>query len=872
MTMRVVVTTSAEAAERLVGELRKSGVDVEADHLSEISDIARTVERVRAEAERQTELARRGWLLEKVVDALPFIVFVKDASELRLEVANETFAKAFNTSKSSLIGRLDHDYFPKEQADSFVTIDRSVLEGKRMRVFEEVARADGEDRFFLTKKMPIFDDVGEARYLLGITEDITERKEAEQALVNSKIELESSVVDLQRSREISARTLAGYQRRALQMEIIRQQNEDLDRLAADLARAKRAEEERSRELEASARLKGEFLANFSHEIRTPLNGILGYCDLLMRGEGVRLTPHGRRDLNVIKSNAKTLLSLINDILDLSKIEAGRADVVSEHVDVAELVEECNATVKEMLRGKDVLLTAQISESARVAYSDALKLRQIVLNLLSNAAKFTDSGEISVNVSEDEGVLVIDVDDTGSGIPDHELGHIFEKFRQVDGTSTRRVGGTGLGLAIVRELAKVLGGTVAVKSTLGRGSSFSVRLPGAIDTSRVRPTRVEEGSSPPRAAYDGATILLVDDDPLVQHLVRGELEGEGFRVLSAADGLHALRLAREHHPAAILLDLHLPKLHGWDVLAELKTDPTVANVPVIILSVEEQRARGFSLGACEYLVKPVELELLTSVVRRAVAPGGGEVLVADDDDLTRAMVCRQLQQIGFHASEARDGEEAILRARVAPPALLILDLVMPNVDGFEVLRRLRAEGSKVPVVVLTGKDLGVDEERLLSEGFARVVRKGGLALDQVVAEAKRLVVEQRTVRAATLPRILYIEDSAQNRDIVRRYLAGEFQLLEAADGEEGLACVEREKPDLVLMDLSLPRVDGWEATRRIKASATLKHIPVIALSAHASAEDQERARGAGCIDYLTKPIEHQVLHAAIRKHLPRGAHG
>ncbi|MCP3100908.1 response regulator [Myxococcus sp. K15C18031901] len=837
-------------------------------------------------------LQRTNWILGSIIDALPFVLFVKDAQTRRLVVANQTFADAFSVTKEWLLGKLDHDYFPPEQAESFIAIDTEILSSKKMRSFEEVARAGGVDRIFATRKLPLLDARGEARYVLGVTEDITERKQNEEMLRASKAELEAankqlaaSLEEIKRTRAISARSLASYQQRALQMEIIRQQNEDLDRLAQELAVAKRNEEERAREAEAAARLKSEFLANFSHEIRTPLNGIIGYCDLLMREEGSRLTAHGRRDLNVVKTNAKTLLALINDILDLSKIEAGRVEVVTEPVDVQELADECMATVKEYLKGKDVALTTNIDAAARMLRTDALKLRQIMLNLLSNAAKFTDTGEVALGLVPAGDEVIITVEDTGVGIPADQLPFIFEKFRQVDGSTTRKVGGTGLGLAIVRELSRVLGGTVTVTSTLGRGTTFTVRLPNTLDAPahadgghHERGVPVGEVAQHVGAlAQPGSTVLVVDDDPLIQQLVTGQLEPAGFKVVVAEDGIAALKRARELKPQAILLDIHLPKLDGWSVLSQLKSEQALAGIPVILISVEEQRARGFSLGACEYLVKPVEPERLVEVVQRclgqATASGGGvgEVLVVDDDAATRELVSRNLRRAGFSTAEARSGEDALLKARVSPPSLVVLDLMMPNLDGFEVLRRLRAEKLQVPVVVLTGKSLTLEEESLLRDGFAGFVKKGGHALEDVIAQAKGLLLSQRAATAGRLPRILYVEDSAQNRDIVRRYLGGQFEVIEAEDGEHGLERATRDNPDLILMDLSLPRLDGWEATRRLRALPSVANVPVIAVTAHAGREYQDKAHAAGCTAYLTKPLDRDQLLEMIRKHLGR-SHG
>jgi len=828
--------------------------------------------------ELEADLREKKFLLEATIDSIPFVLFVKDAEQLRLQVVNKTFADAFNTTKDALLGKLDHDYFPQEQADSFVEIDRGVIRTGKMRAFEEVARTgvgEGEDRIYSTRKVPVFDEHGQARWLLGITEDITERKKAQeqlraqhQQLEEANRQLEQSLREVERNQAISARTLASYQQRALQMELIRQQNEDLDRLAVDLAQAKRAAEENARALEQAAKLRSEFLANFSHEIRTPLNAITGYADLLGREEGQRLTPHGRRDLGVIKANAKTLLALINDILDLSKIESGYVDVVHEDVDLRSLADECSATVREYLKGKSVDLVVNLDPAAALVRSDALKLRQILLNLLSNAAKFTETGEIVLTIDRVDDGIRIQVEDTGVGIPPDQLEHIFEKFRQVDGSSTRKVGGTGLGLAIVKELGRLLGGNVEVASVLGRGSTFTLRLPGTLAGATPKPQIdgpvgiVEEGAKP--------AVLVVDDDPLIHQLLRADLEAEGFEVLLAGDGIEALQLARVHRPTAVILDIHLPKLDGWSVLSEIKSSPDLAGIPVILLSVEEHRARGFSLGAAEYLIKPVEPQRLVSVVGKMIARKG-EVLVVDDDADSRALVCRNLRNEGFDVAEAKNGDEALLRMRVSPPSLLILDLVMPGRDGFDVLREARAEGMQVPVVVLTGKTLSPAEEAVLRDGMANVVRKGGLAIDQVVSEARRAVVSRQRAVAGKLPRVLYVEDSPQNRDVVRRYLQQSYEVIEAEDGEHGLERARRDSPDLILMDLSLPRLDGWEATRRLKAAPELKAIPVIALTAHASREDQAKARAAGCDDFLTKPVDRDLLLGTIARHLSGRIH-
>ncbi|NVB84194.1 MAG: response regulator [Kofleriaceae bacterium] len=864
-----IVVDTVHDDDRMRAVFRAGAVDYVAR-----DQLARLPVALARELARRQDPARAGGsptssMFEAIVDGLPFVLFVKDGEELRMQHLNATASKVMGVSIEQMRGLTDHQYMPKEQADQFLLDDREVLATGQTKVIEEQARSPhtGLDMWFRTRKLAITDRDGR-RYVLGVTEEVTAQRAAEEALRVHKEELEATnrrleenLEELRKSRAVSAQTLASYQQRALQMEIIRQQNEALDQLAQELSRAKKVEEERAREIEAAARLKSEFLANFSHEIRTPLNGILGYCELLLRDEGQRLTPHGRRDLNVVKGNANTLLALINDILDLSKIEAGHVDVVIERFELAGLVDECIATVREYVRGKPVEIHAQLGDEIAEVESDKLKLRQILLNLLSNAAKFTESGEVIVQANREGDTLVIVVEDTGVGIPADQLPYIFDKFRQVDGSSTRKVGGTGLGLAIVRELSRVLGGEVTATSTVGRGSTFRVVLRGALSHDRV--VRKPTTTSRIEAAAPGAVVLVVDDDPMIHQLLVTELEREGIQVVLAADGVSALRLAREKAPAAIVLDIYLPKLDGWAVLSELKSDPALARTPVIIISVAEERARGFALGAVDYLVKPFEPQRLAGVITREIGGDRGEILVVDDDAATCEMVSRQLRAVGFSVASARTGEEALLRLRVTKPAMVVLDLCMPGMSGFDVLSQLRAEQHDVRVVVLTGKVLTPAEEQTLRQGMARVVHKNGSSLDEIVAEAKKQLLRQR--EAHGLPRVLYVEDSAQNRDVVRRYLKGVFEVLEAEDGEHGLDRAQRELPALILMDLSLPRLDGWEATRRLKAGP-LRAIPVVALTAHASREDQDRARAAGCDGFLTKPVGRDQLIQTIQQHL------
>ena len=524
---------------------------------------------------------------------------------VRLDVSDETAVRA-------ALG----EHLTSEPADVLVVDDIAKIAGATIPV---LLWAPGADATLLERAFTIgaVDVVDAARLAITVRRAVTW----------------ATRDDLQRAHEVTQKALASYQRHALQMEVIRQQNEDLDRLAAELARAKRASEERAGTLESAARLQSEFLASFSHEIRTPLNGILGYCDLLLREEGQRLTPSGQRDLTVVTQNANTLLALINDILDLSKMEAGRAEIVREEIDVQELVEECCGAVRETVRGRDVELLAAVRTTR--AFTDSLKLKQILLNLLSNAAKFTDKGEIAVVVDaaqgngNEHGTLRIVVQDTGAGIAPDQLPFVFDKFHQADLAATRKVGGTGLGLAIVREVTNLLGGTVDVRSILGRGTVFTVRIPGVVVTRPLSPVPLgpppEEAMPPPPPSpppqLPRARILYVEDSAQNRDIIRRFLSSK-FDLSEAEDGEGGIERALRELPDLILMDLSLPRIDGWEATRRIKANPALQHIPVFAVSAHvgsDERTRARNVGCVEYLTKPIDQKHLVATIQKHLRP-------------------------------------------------------------------------------------------------------------------------------------------------------------------------------------------------------------------------------------------------------------
>jgi len=539
--------------------------------------------------------------------------------------------------------------------------------------------------------------------------------------------------------------------------------ESTKRLSHEVAAKNEELNTKNFELQRAYRVKSDFLSNMSHELRTPLNSIIGFTSVLLEPHGEPLTDDTRTALEKVLKNGKHLLQLINDILDYSKIESGRMTVNVDSDTVESVVANCLGTIEPMVTTKGVKLQTQIEEGLPVLQTDILKVKQILLNLLSNAAKFTDHGTITVVAKNSNGMVSIAVRDEGIGIESKNLGSVFEEFQQIDSSNSRKHKGTGLGLAIARNYARLLGGDLTVESIFGSGSTFMLILPPMFSPEQTGTQMLERKPSPPSAAIissvpqaqpkqtpvpskqtpvpsSGTLVLCIDDEPDVSELMKRFLIPEGYAVQTATSGDEGIRLAEQLHPSVITLDIMMPVKDGWQVLRELKNNPKTNTIPVVIHSIIDNKPLALSLGAFDVITKPTDSKQILAVVEHACHTKDQTILIVDDDGDFSDVLRQILQREGYRTLSVTNGEEALTTLKEIRPSLIFLDLKMPGMDGFAVLEHLRADDrwQSIPVVILSGADVSDTQRALLQKHTQDFIEKGKFSKELISQTIKRTI--------------------------------------------------------------------------------------------------------------------------------------
>jgi CheY-like chemotaxis protein/CHASE3 domain sensor protein len=705
---------------------------------------------------------------------------------------------------------------------------------------------------------------------------------------------------------------------------LQEQAQLLEHQRDDLAAAQAVLAERAADLERANQYKSEFLANMSHELRTPLNSSLILAKILADNRSGNLTAEQVKFAHTISSAGNDLLAIINDILDLSKIEAGKVELAPETVVVARIIDELVRTFQPVAQNKGLGFSATVAPAApeRIE-TDAQRLGQILKNLISNALKFTEAGGVSLRVSPGAGdTLRFDVQDTGIGISEHQREIIFDAFRQADGSTHRKYGGTGLGLTISRDLARLLGGEINVTSTPGEGSTFTLTLPLVYTASsdpRVNPTasapavavrpaaRTASTSAPPltrrmveddsdRIKSDSQLILVVEDDPPFAAILRDMAHEMGFQCIVTHTANDALAAVATYRPKAILLDMHLPDYSGLGVLDQLKRNPQMRHIPVHVVSVADYSQEALAMGAVGYAMKPVKREQLVEALQLLEAKfsqGVRNVLVVEDDERQRESIRQLLENEDVHITAVRNAADALARLRDTTFDCMVMDFNLPDFSGYELLTKMAEvdEVSFPPVIVYTGRSLTPDEEQGLRRFSKSIIIKDARSperlLDEVTlflhqVESKLPVERQRMLQVARDRdaafegrRILVVEDDVRNIFALSSLLEPKGATIEIArNGREAIESLTRTSlpgagnVDLVLMDIMMPEMDGLTAMREIRRRPQWKKLPIIALTAKAMKDDQEKCLAAGANDYIAKPLDVEKLLSLLRVWMPK----
>ncbi|MBR0649231.1 response regulator [Roseomonas terrae] len=778
--------------------------------------------------------------------------------------------------------------------------------------------------------------LGAAMYRARLRELLEETQRQADELQQQSEELKSSNEELEEQGRALRESQAEMERQQAELEQTNVQLEEQTRILEsqrdDLAHAQAALRMQARDLEQASRYKSEFVANMSHELRTPLNSLLILARLLSDNRGGNLTAEQVKYAQTIEASGNDLLLLINDILDISKIEAGRLELQPSRERIAPMMEKLAASFRALATEKGLEFRTEIAADAPTEIdTDAQRLEQVLKNFLSNALKFTEKGEVRLSVARrPQGRLAFTVRDTGIGIPAEQQQAIFEAFRQADGTINRRYGGTGLGLSISRELARLLGGHIEVESVPGEGSAFTFCLPEiydpalAMDTSApvVPPVMVLDAPAstarraplpateirtlPARApAFEddrtrldrsGRTILVVEDDPAFSRILYDLAHERGFQCIVEGTADSGVEAAREFLPHAVILDIGLPDHTGLSVLDRIKRDTRTRHIPVHVVSVSDYAQTALSFGAVGYILKPVKREQLIQALERMdrrFTERVRRILVVEDNETQLESLKSLLSSAEVEVIGARTAAACLEELRRQTFDCLVLDLSLPDASGFEVLEQLNRDEDAAfpPVIVYTGRDLTLDEELRLRRHSRSIIIKGAkspdrlldevtLFLHQVVSDlpdqSQRMLARSMNRDAAIEGRnILVVEDDVRNVFALTSIFEPHGATVTIArNGIEAIAALERAQRgetapvDVVLMDVMMPEMDGLTAAREIRRRPEWKSLPIISLTAKARPEDQEQCLAAGANDYLAKPLDVDKLLSLVRVWMPR----
>lgn len=724
-----------------------------------------------------------------------------------------------------------------------------------------------------------------------------ELEEQSRILEESQVNLENQKAELEQTNEqLATQALA-----------LDQKNLALNEVQGEL-------EERAVELQRASKYKSEFLANMSHELRTPLNSSLILSKLLADNTKGNLDEEQIKFANTIYSAGNDLLNLINDILDISKVEAGKLDLSPEEITLPRLIEGLKMTFEPLAGQKRLQFTTTIDATApQTMFVDSQRVEQILKNLLSNAIKFTEAGQVTLSISgKDKDHIAFAVTDSGIGIPHEQQQIIFEAFRQADGTTSRRYGGTGLGLSISRDLATMLGGSITICSTPGKGSTFTlllpVRAPAVVPVIERSAITVQPNFSPPPAPaptsvvvpafpddrdsdkHNARTVLVIEDEVVFARILYDLAHEMQYRCLvshGTVDGMHA---AATYVPDAILLDMGLPDGSGMALLQQLKTDPKTRHIPVHIVSASDRTEVALQMGAIGYVTKPATREQLRQVFQKLESKFSQKmkrILLVEDDARQRESVAQLISDADVEITAVATGEEALALLRDTVFDCMIIDLKLPDIQGEELLQRMSSEeiSSFPPVIVYTGRNLTRDEETNLLKYSRSIIIKGARSperlLDEVTLFLHKVESELSVERQSMLKtlrsrdrvfegrRILIVDDDVRNIFALTSALEQKGAVIEIArNGFEALEKLDQTPEiDLVLMDVMMPGMDGLEATRRIRTDARFQKLPIIAITAKAMKDDQEQCLQAGTSDYLAKPIDLNRLYSLVRVWMP-----